>query len=47
MVEEGPPDQVLINPTTDRTRRFLCLMADATPVQVPGLQGDPGDNAFR
>jgi polar amino acid transport system ATP-binding protein len=30
VVEEGPPDQVLINPTTDRARRFLRLMADAT-----------------
>ena len=30
VVEEGPPDQVLINPTTDRARRFLRLMADVT-----------------
>jgi polar amino acid transport system ATP-binding protein len=30
VVEEGPPDQVLINPTTNRARRFLRLMADAT-----------------
>jgi polar amino acid transport system ATP-binding protein len=30
VVEEGPPDQVLISPTTVRARRFLRLMADAT-----------------
>jgi polar amino acid transport system ATP-binding protein len=30
VVEVGPPDQVLINPITDRARRFLRLMADAT-----------------
>jgi polar amino acid transport system ATP-binding protein len=30
VVEEGPPDQVLISPTTERARRFLRLMADAT-----------------
>ena len=30
VVEEGPPDQVLISPNTDRARRFLRLMADAT-----------------
>jgi polar amino acid transport system ATP-binding protein len=30
VVEEGPPDQVLINPTTERARRFLRLIADAT-----------------
>ncbi|MET0566201.1 MAG: amino acid ABC transporter ATP-binding protein [Acidimicrobiia bacterium] len=30
VVEEGPPDQVLINPTTERARRFLRLMADVT-----------------
>jgi ABC-type polar amino acid transport system ATPase subunit len=30
VVEEGPPDQVLINPTTDRARRFLRLMAEVT-----------------
>ena len=28
VVEEGPPDQVLVNPTTDRARRFLRLMAE-------------------
>ena len=30
VVEEGPPDQVLINPTTDRARQFLRLMAEVT-----------------
>jgi polar amino acid transport system ATP-binding protein len=30
VVEEGPPDQVLVSPTTARARRFLRLMADAT-----------------
>jgi polar amino acid transport system ATP-binding protein len=30
VVEEGPPDQVLVNPTTDRARRFLRLMAEVT-----------------
>ena len=30
VVEEGPPSQVLVNPTTDRARRFLRLMADVT-----------------
>ncbi len=28
VVEEGPPDQVLVDPATDRARRFLRLMAD-------------------
>jgi polar amino acid transport system ATP-binding protein len=30
VVEEGPPGQVLVNPTTERARRFLRLMADVT-----------------
>jgi len=30
VVEEGSPDQVLVNPTTDRARRFLRLMAEVT-----------------
>ena len=30
VVEEGPPDQVLVSPTTDRARRFLRLMAEVT-----------------
>jgi len=30
VVEEGPPGQVLVSPTTARARRFLRLMADAT-----------------
>ncbi|HJQ92550.1 MAG TPA: amino acid ABC transporter ATP-binding protein [Acidimicrobiia bacterium] len=30
VVEEGPPDQVLVNPRTDRARRFLRLMAEVT-----------------
>ena len=30
VVEEGPPDQVLVDPTTDRARRFLRLMAEVT-----------------
>jgi polar amino acid transport system ATP-binding protein len=30
VVEEGSPDQVLVNPTTERARRFLRLMAEVT-----------------
>jgi len=30
VVEEGPPDQVLVTPTTDRARRFLRLIAEVT-----------------
>jgi len=30
VVEEGSPDQVLVNPTTDRARRFLRLIAEVT-----------------
>ena len=29
VVEKGPPDQVLVDPTTDRARRFLSLMAES------------------
>jgi polar amino acid transport system ATP-binding protein len=29
VVEKGPPDQVLVDPATDRARRFLRLMAEA------------------
>ncbi len=28
VVEEGPPDQVLVDPSTDRARQFLRLMVD-------------------
>jgi polar amino acid transport system ATP-binding protein len=28
VVEKGPPDQVLVDPATDRARRFLRLMAE-------------------
>jgi len=28
VVEQGPPDQVLVNPTTERAHRFLRLMGD-------------------
>lgn len=28
VVEEGPPDHVLVSPTTERARRFLRLMSD-------------------
>ena len=30
VVDEGPPDQVLISPTTERARRFLRMMAEVT-----------------
>ena len=30
VVEEGSPDQVLVNPTTERARRFLRLIAEVT-----------------
>ena len=29
VVEKGPPDQVLVDPATDRARRFLSLMAES------------------
>ena len=31
VVEEGPPDQVLISPTTDRARRFLAADGGRRP----------------
>jgi ABC-type polar amino acid transport system ATPase subunit len=30
VVEKGPPDQVLADPTTERARRFLRLMAETS-----------------
>jgi ABC-type histidine transport system ATPase subunit len=28
VVEQGPPEQVLVDPTTERAQRFLRLMGD-------------------
>jgi ABC-type histidine transport system ATPase subunit len=29
VVEQGPPDQVLVSPVTERAQRFLSLMTEA------------------
>jgi polar amino acid transport system ATP-binding protein len=29
LLEVGPPEQVLVNPTQERTRRFLARIVDA------------------
>jgi ABC-type histidine transport system ATPase subunit len=29
VVEKGPPDRVLVDPATDRARRFLQIMSES------------------